>query len=83
MTWSNGLREWANLQAEKSDEEIAEEELGGQIVALFTNEAWKSLYNAGAAELLDVVEQLGVNRAYEWLHDRGISFTLPAAPGDD
>lgn len=83
LTWSNGLREWASLDAEKTDEEIAEEELGGEVVALFTNEAWKSVYNAGAAELLDVVEQLGVNRAYAWLHDRGISFSLPAAPGDD
>lgn len=66
LTWSVGLREWAQLGVELSDEEVAEQVPGGDIVAIFTNQDWKAVRSAGAAHLLDVVEQGGC-QAYKWL----------------
>lgn len=67
LTWSVGLRDWAHLEEELSDEEVAEQVPGGDIVAIFANADWKKVRSAGAAHLLDVVEQEGLCAAYKWL----------------
>lgn len=77
LTWSQGLREWANLQAEKSDEEIAEEELGGEVLALFSNQQWKRLRAAGAVDLLEVTEKFSRASVYRWLDKNGILYSIP------
>lgn len=43
ITWSHGFRELLGLGAEKTDEEIAEEDLGGDVVMTFTAEEWQQL----------------------------------------
>lgn len=43
ITWSVGLREFLGLNAELTDEEIAEEELGGSVVMEFDAEEWAVL----------------------------------------
>ena len=43
LTWSVGLRELLGLNEEKTDEEIAEEELGGEVVMVITVEEWRVL----------------------------------------
>ena len=77
LTWSQGLREWANLQAEKSDEEIAEEELGGEVLALFSNQQWKRLRAVGAFDLLEVTEKFSRASVYRWLDKNGILYSIP------
>lgn len=81
LTWSVGLRDWAHLGEELSDEEIAEQVPGGDTVVIFANSDWKKVRSAGAAELLDVVENSGVSGAYEWLEYRHISYRLPPEQG--
>ena len=81
LTWSKGLRDWAGLGAEKSDEEIAEEEIGDNVIAVFTRESWAKVRAEGVADLLDTTERDGVHAAYRWLLDRGIDFSVPPDPG--
>lgn len=77
LTWSKGLRDWANLGVEQSDEEIAAEEIGDEALALFTHDAWREVRRFGAAELLDVTESGGREAAYQWLDSREIDWQLP------
>lgn len=77
LTWSLGLRDWAGLNAEKTDEEIAEEDIGGETIAYFEQDSWKDLWQIGASKLLDVLDAEGVTAAFAWLDDHGISYLLP------
>lgn len=74
MTWSRGLREWASLGAEQSDEEIAEEVAGDRVVALIDADSWRRVVQPHAAELLDLLQQCGDQAAFDWLISRGIPF---------
>lgn len=84
LLWSHGLREWARLGREQTDEEIAEEETGDEVIAVFAGSGWAALRAAGAAELLDVTEGGGHSAAYAWLEAHGVPYTLPPPPdGED
>lgn len=78
LVWSRGLREWAGLGAEKTDEEIAAEEEGGSTVAVMSNREWLSVRRAeggsGAIRLLEVAESGGAEAAYAWLDAHGVSY---------
>lgn len=76
LTWSRGLRDWAELEDEKTDEEIAEEDTGGETVALFDKKNWKKVRKAGAVNLLNVLDSEGVSAAHRWLKTHGIAFLL-------
>lgn len=81
LIFSNGLRAWAGLLPEKSDEEIAAEvPERGQTVAIFTNEEWRIMRHKTPAALLTLLEILGPEAVYEWLEDRGIPFHYPTPP---
>lgn len=57
ITWSHGFRDFLGLSAEKTDEEIAEEDLGGDVVMTFTADEWQDyrLYMS-KGRLLTLVE---------------------------
>lgn len=77
LNWSVGLREWAGLGEEKTDEELAAEADDGETIALFTGEQWKAVRRAGSGDLLDVIDANGIEAGYQWLKDRRISYELP------
>lgn len=74
LTWSRGLRDWAALGRDKTDEEIAQEDLGGADVAVFNKEGWRKVREAGATTLLRVLEEGGRAAAYAWLDERDIFY---------
>lgn len=80
LNWSVGLRDWAGLEAEKTDEELAKEQGEAEAVAHFSNEEWKAVRRAGSGDLLDVIEQEGVEAAYSWLDSRGLRYKTPPRP---
>lgn len=73
ITWSRGLREWAGLAAEASDEEIAERDHGGDDVLAIEPQDWPRA-RAVLADLLDVAETDGADGLRAWLTDRGIGW---------
>lgn len=77
LNWSQGLRDWAGLGAEKTDEELAAEETSSTTVALFKNEDWKKLRRVGSGDLLDVMEQNGLEAGYQWLKEHRICYEIP------
>lgn len=84
LTWSLGdmdLRKWAELGREKTDEEIAAEELDGESVLGLTAETWGWLVaEQRTTELLDVAELGGPDGAIAWLDSLGLGW-LPVTPG--
>lgn len=56
ITWSRGLRYVLQLGVEMTDEEIAEDELGGEVVMFFSREEWASL-RWRSCRVLQLVEQ--------------------------
>ena len=80
LLWSRNLRKWANIGVEKTDEEIAEEEAGDEVLALFDADGWNALREAGAATLLDVIEAYGPRSAYRWLDRKGVPYVLADSP---
>ena len=80
LTWSTGahdLRKAAGLGAERSDEEIAEDDdLEGEDVAVLPRETWAAI-EPMATELLKITEQHGPSGAREWLDARGLEWWLP------
>lgn len=58
LTWSRGLRAMLALpEVEQTDEEVAAEEVGGEVVALLDRRAWWALVRRDAAlELLEAAE---------------------------
>lgn len=82
LTWSQGLRKWAELGVEQTDEEIAEEELGGEDVLGLTAESWGYVVaNKHTTDLLDVAENEGIEGACRWLDERDLAWQpVRAAP---
>ena len=78
LNWSVGLRDWAGLGAEKTDEELAAEEGEAEVIAHFDNDEWKAVRRAGSGELLDVLERHGIEAAYKWLDSRGLHYERPS-----
>lgn len=73
LTWSHGLRQWAHIGKEQTDEEIAAQEAGDTAIAAFPPAAWIML-QPHAAELLDLLQQCGDQVAFDWLISRNIPF---------
>lgn len=81
LTWSYGLREWAGLGAEQTDEEIAAESEGDEVIALISADGWKVL-QPQAARLLTVLQLHGRQAAYEWMDSHGVEYCRVSAPPD-
>lgn len=68
LTWSPWLRPYLGLNLELTDEEIAESELGGEIVLELRPEQFDAVVTVGAHKLLDAVEaDDDMTAAYLWL----------------
>lgn len=81
LLWSYGLRDLLELEAERTDEEIAAEELGGveDTVIVLMPDQWKKLVSVPwrVPKLLDVLEKHGVARAMARLDSWGITHLAP------
>lgn len=75
MTWSHGLRDWAGLGVEQSDEEIAEEVAGDRVVALIDADSWRRVVQPRAAELLDALQD-SEDCALAWLDAVGAAYCV-------
>lgn len=75
LTWSQGLRDLAGLDDEQSDEEIADEEIGGDDLVILHGDTWRSIHRV-AHELLAVAEAGGLAAVECWLTDRSLSYSL-------
>lgn len=77
MSWSQGLREWAELGEELTDEEIAEQEEGDADLVIFTNQTWKTDVYPVAAQLLDLLEDEGPAAVFAYLDHERIDYLIP------
>ncbi|MFR9803203.1 protein rep [Pseudonocardia sp. RS010] len=77
LTWSRDLRAWAGLHREKTDEEIAAEDKGGEDMIVIPRDAWEAV-RTDVADLLDAVEIGGIPAAESWLLSRGLSYRCVA-----
>lgn len=74
MGWSKGFRDWARLEPEQSDEQIAAEEPGGEDVIRFDDDAWNQIcFRQG--ELLVETDKFGLPGARAWLRRAGVQWT--------
>lgn len=73
LVWSDGLKDRAKLE-DVSDEEAAEAEVDGEVVATIPPNTWQQLY-WHAADLLTVTEHGGPQAAYDWLTSHGYAYT--------
>jgi hypothetical protein len=81
LTWSQGLREWARLGREATDEEIVEEDQHEEDALILPAETWEAVRDR-VAELLDAAEVDGVDGATRWLSSGGLAWTQARpAPG--
>ncbi len=77
LTWSVGVREWAGLSRERSDEEIVSEDLHGEQVIALTGQAWEAIRDTDdVTELLDTAEDGGAEGAIAWLERRRLTYVL-------
>lgn len=79
MTWSRGLRDWAEVGRRRSDEEIVDEDEGGETVLFIAPESWPAVRDR-VTDLLAVAERAGVAGAQAWLTERGLSWHQPPQP---
>ncbi|WP_349675574.1 DUF4244 domain-containing protein [Pseudonocardia sp. HH130629-09] len=73
LTWSRSLRALAG--AEKSDDDIASEDKGGDDLLTIPRESWERMRH-DVADLLDAVEIGGVEQGVRWMRSRGLGFRL-------
>lgn len=81
MNWSQGdydLRKGADLADEQTDDQVLEQELEGQDVAVIPSESWRRV-EPRAAELLAVAERQGAEAACAWLDALGVRWWRPTA----
>lgn len=76
LTWSRGLREWAKVGREKTDDEIVDEDLHGEDVFLIAPESWPGVRER-LPELLDAYEELGPVGAKAWMTVNGFEWLDP------
>lgn len=76
LTWSRGLREWASVDEERTDEEIAEESPDSEMVLVLPRASFIKL-GVRQTQLLDLVEAVGVAAAKAWLNQLGLDWRLP------
>jgi hypothetical protein len=75
ITPSRKLWERAGLGKQSKDEEITEEDEGGDTLAHIAPSSWKWLY-WHVGELLDVIEQQGTEAGLSWLDLHEVTFEL-------
>jgi hypothetical protein len=85
IAWSKGLRDWAELMPEQSDEEIAQEELLGEDLLMFSGEGWRKLRRSSddVCDVYDAAERGGLAAAGQVLDRLGVewfSLQLPPKP---
>ncbi|GAA1216481.1 hypothetical protein GCM10009608_62000 [Pseudonocardia alaniniphila] len=76
LTWSNGLREWARLSRERSDEEIVADDRHGESVLIMPKATW-AVVCYEADDLLSIYEQEGLPGAERWLRSRNLDYVIP------
>lgn len=74
LTWSNGLKAAAGI-GDKTDEEIAEEEVGDRDLIMLPAETFRAIRYVSWS-LLDAVEIGGVAAGGRWLDDRGLAYEV-------
>jgi len=83
VTWSLGvhdLRKVADLGAEQSDEEVAEEDLQGEDLIALPHPTWQALLiGEQTTDLLDAAEISGVEGACAFLAMRSLEWITVAA----
>jgi hypothetical protein len=82
LTWSNGIRDWAKLGKEKSDEEVANENKHGESVLVMPAATWHKV-KCELEGLLDTYETGGLLAARRWLDSRGLDYRLPRSKRDE
>lgn len=86
LTWSKGLRSWAQLQEdEPTDEEVAATDHGGDWVLVIPRATYLALRSADMlCELLEVVEDSAgsTTATAEWLSARGLDWSPPPRPAE-
>lgn len=78
LTWSGkeyDLRVYAGLGEERTDEDIAEEEIGGEDLLVLTPESWRAV-RARSWELLDLAEVSGLGAVVDYLDARRLEWML-------
>lgn len=81
MTWSHGLRDRLGLNEERTDEEIAAEEIGSanDTVIVLPPDSWRRLRNARLElTLKHLTERDGPDKVRPWLASRDIPWLEPA-----
>jgi hypothetical protein len=77
LTWSNGIRDWAKLGKEKTDEEAANENKHGENVLVMPKATW-NVVKYELEGLLDTYERQGLLAARRWLDSRGLDYRIPS-----
>lgn len=72
LTWSRGLKDAIGVE-DRTDEEIAEEEIEGETFALLPPETWRKIRRR-AYLLLDAVENFGREGGLAWLDREGLTY---------
>jgi hypothetical protein len=80
LTWSQGLREWARLGREATDQEIVDQDQHGDDVLILPPETWLAVRER-VAELLDAAEVDGAVGAIRWLDTRGLAWRIGSSVG--
>lgn len=75
LTWSKALRAWAGMHREKTDDEIAAKDRGGEPVLILPKATW-TVVRHEVADLLDAVELGGALAGQRWLRSRGLAFVI-------
>lgn len=79
LTWSTrdaDLRRFAGLGRERSDEEIAEDDTGGEDTIALAGDTWTAMSRERTQpELLRVTDEGGVQAAARWLEERGLAWS--------
>jgi hypothetical protein len=87
LTWSRGLRELLGLVAEKTDEEIAAEELGSKAHDLvhITKDGWHQVCRRPdlIPMILNTTDRQGLTGLRALLDEHGIDYELPEDSTDD
>jgi hypothetical protein len=78
LTWAKGTRERYGLEHERTDEEIAAEELGGDDLIALPVETWRQVRWV-AEQLLSTTEKGGLEAACQWLNARGLAWSWAKA----
>ena len=79
LTWSKGIRGLAGLiDQDRSDEEIAEDDLGTDDLLILDRETWQAIASV-QIDLLEATAKRGVAGAIVWLDQLGLTYVITSA----